>query len=152
MTESVFPQFYFIMKIIIIFWEDSEWGQTDGEDWAQHSWSSHVFVSSGTSVRFSVQLFILLLKEDSKDFQTTLPSLAQDILAIPATSVTSERVFPISGISSENRKSKISTSNLQSQSLPLIFLWNIFERYIGFHLIFISKNFQRICIKIKQWL
>ena len=56
-------------------------------------------------------------KETSKEFLTALPTLAQDIMAIPATSVPSERLFSISGILSENRRSRISPENLENRVL-----------------------------------
>ena len=58
---------------------------------------------------------LLIFKEDSKDFLTELPTLAQDILAIPSTSVPSERLFSVSGFLSENRKSRISGINLEKR-------------------------------------
>ena len=57
------------------------------------------------------------MKETSKEFLTALPALAQDVLAIPATSVPSERLFSISGILSENRKCQISPENLENRVL-----------------------------------
>ena len=56
-------------------------------------------------------------KESSNEFLTALPALAQDIMAIPATSVPSERLFSISGILSENRRSRISPENLENRVL-----------------------------------
>ena len=61
--------------------------------------------------------FIHDFKETSKEFLTALPALAQDIMAIPATSVPSERLFSISGILSENRRSRISPENLENRVL-----------------------------------
>ena len=58
--------------------------------------------------------FIYDFKETSKEFLTALPALAQNIMAIPATSVPSERLFSISGILSENRRSRISPENLEN--------------------------------------
>ena len=60
--------------------------------------------------------FIHDFKETSKEFLTELPTLTQDIMAIPAsTSVPSERLFSISGILSENRRSRISPENLENR-------------------------------------
>ena len=62
--------------------------------------------------------FIHDFKETSKEFLTELPTLTQDIMAIPAsTSVASERLFSISGILSENRRSRISPENLENRVL-----------------------------------
>ena len=61
--------------------------------------------------------FVHDFKETSKEFLTALPALAQDIMAIPATSVPSERLFSISGILSENRRSRISPANLENRVL-----------------------------------
>ena len=57
------------------------------------------------------------VKASSNEFLTALPALAQDILAIPATSVPSERMFSISGILSENRRSRITPENLENRVL-----------------------------------
>ena len=56
-------------------------------------------------------------QEDAGDYLTTLPTLAQDLLAVPATSVPSERLFSISGILSENRRSHITPKNLERRVL-----------------------------------
>ena len=55
--------------------------------------------------------------ESQFGFLTALPALTQDIMAIPATSVPSERLFSISGILSENRRSRISPENLENRVL-----------------------------------
>ena len=57
------------------------------------------------------------LQEISGDFWTDLPTIAQDILAVPATSVPSERLFSISGILSDDKKCNISPENLERRVL-----------------------------------
>ena len=51
------------------------------------------------------------------EFWTELPRIAQDILAIPATSVPSERLFSISGILSEDKRCNIFPENLERRVL-----------------------------------
>ena len=48
---------------------------------------------------------------------TGLPGFAQDLLAVPATSVPSERTFNISGLLSENKMSMITPANLEKRVL-----------------------------------
>lgn len=60
---------------------------------------------------------IFVLQEKTKEYQTVLPALAQDIMVIPATSVPSERTFNISGMLSENKMSNISPTNLENRVL-----------------------------------
>ena len=62
-------------------------------------------------------LNLWLTQESSQDFDTDLPQVAQDILACPATSVPSQRLFSISGILSDDRKSRILPSNLEKRIL-----------------------------------
>ena len=62
-------------------------------------------------------LLFWIAQEDCEEFQTDLASIAQDILAVPATSVPSERLFSISGILSQNRSSSILPDNLEKRVL-----------------------------------
>ena len=52
-------------------------------------------------------MIYIMVEERGGDFRSDLAQVAQDIMAIPATSVPSERLFSKSGILSENRKSNI---------------------------------------------
>lgn len=53
----------------------------------------------------------------SKDFMSDLPLLAQDILAAPASSVASERLFSVAGLLTKEKKSNIKPVNLQRRVL-----------------------------------
>ena len=57
------------------------------------------------------------LRQILGEFWTELPRIAQDILAVPATSVPSERLFSISGILSEDKRCNISPENLERRVL-----------------------------------
>ena len=50
-------------------------------------------------------------------YKTSLPSVAQDLMMVPSTSVPSERMFSISGILSANRSCRISPSFLERRVL-----------------------------------
>ena len=58
-----------------------------------------------------------LRQEKTKEFETGLVTIAQDVMAIPATGVPSERTFNISGILSDNKMSTITPSNLEKRVL-----------------------------------
>lgn len=58
---------------------------------------------------------IVWLQGKSREFLTDLPSVAQDLMSAPATSVPSERTFSISGILSENRMASISPTTLENR-------------------------------------
>ena len=60
-------------------------------------------------------LILFILQEKSKEYFTVLPTVAQDLMAIPATSVPSERTFNISGLLSDNKMSGISPDNLEKR-------------------------------------
>ena len=57
------------------------------------------------------------VQEASEDFWSELPLIAQDLFAIPATSVPSERLFSISGILSSDKRCNISPENLERRVL-----------------------------------
>lgn len=59
----------------------------------------------------------ICFKESSKDFFTTLPEVAQDLLAVPSTSVPSERLFSFSGLLSQGRKSCIKPVQLEKRTI-----------------------------------
>lgn len=60
-------------------------------------------------------LILFILQEKSKEYFTVLPTVAQDLMAIPATSVPSERTFNISGLLSDNKMSGIFPDNLEKR-------------------------------------
>ena len=62
-------------------------------------------------------MLIFIFLEKSKEFDSGLVALAQDILTVPATSVPSERSFNISGLLSDNKMSHIKPENLEKRVL-----------------------------------
>ena len=82
---------------------------------------SQIHWSSGycrQSFRHSViNYYILMGRRLQGDFWTELPKISQDILAVPAASVPSERLFCISGILSENKGCNISPGNVERRVL-----------------------------------
>ena len=56
------------------------------------------------------------VKQDrSKEYSTSLPQLAEDLLVVPATSVPSERSFNIANLLSDNKMTRITPSNLENR-------------------------------------
>ena len=54
-------------------------------------------------------------QEACGEYSTTLPYVAQDLMAVQSTSVSSERLFSISGFLSQNRSSHISPKLLEAR-------------------------------------
>ena len=68
-------------------------------------------------VKLADPLMFWFQQELSGDYVTTLPLVAQDLMAVQSTSICSERMFSISGILSQNRSSHISPKLLEARVL-----------------------------------
>ena len=52
-------------------------------------------------------------KDFGKEFKTKLPEIAIDLLCVPPTSTSSERMFSCAGYLSQNRSARINSRNLE---------------------------------------